>query len=273
MRARFSLAFDREAYALAVEHVWCAAWAALGNDPATTVDDTAEVLRIITPQSTDLLLNAILRFRQPRPVTAADVERVIAPFRVAGRPWQWWLRLGAEPVGLRERMVELGMQCWGTPTGMTLPLRNWHAPNVSQSTYEVRPAVNSQEIASALDIICTVFGMTPEPMRQWGPDNPHFVAYLAWHDGVPVGALVQQISGGVVGIFHVATLPRLRRQGIAHALMCQVLRDAQSAGAHTAALTASPMAETLYHRLGFVSCCVFELWMPGPRLLSALRAI
>lgn len=272
MRARFSQAFDREDNARAVEQVWCAAWAALGFDPATHVDDTAEILRIVTPESADLLLNAILRFRQARPVTAADVERAIAPFRAAGRPWQWWLRLGAEPLGLRDRMVELGMQCWGTPTGMTLPLRDWQPPAVPQSV-QVRPVTSTSDIASALGIICEVFGMTPEPMRQWGPDNPNFGAYLAWRAGEPVGALVCQISTGVAGIFHVATLPSVRRQGVAQALVTRALVNARAAGAHTAALTSSHMAEALYRRLGFVSCCVFELWMPGPRLLTALHVV
>ncbi|HKD74393.1 MAG TPA: hypothetical protein VKB76_02815, partial [Ktedonobacterales bacterium] len=66
-----------------VEHAWCAAWGSLRYDPATHVDDTPEFLRVVTPGSGEMLLNAVLRFRQERPVERDDIERIIAPYRAA----------------------------------------------------------------------------------------------------------------------------------------------------------------------------------------------
>jgi hypothetical protein len=94
---------ERATLADAVERAWCAAWGALGRDGASQVDDTPQFLRILTPGSSDLLLNAVLRFQQDRPVQRADVEVVLAPFRAAQRPLQWWLRTDAAPLGYAAR--------------------------------------------------------------------------------------------------------------------------------------------------------------------------
>jgi len=260
---------ERDQMADAVEQAWCHAWGALGFDGATLVDDTPHCLRVLTPGTSDLLMNAVLRFRQTAPVQLADLEAVIAPFRAARRPMQWWVRTGAEPADLRTQLDALGMCPWGNPVGMALPLAGWQ-PQPLPPDVAVWPVATPEDGATALHIICQVFGMAPTPMRRWCVANPNFTAYLATVGGVPAGALVRQIRDGVAGFFHVATLPHLRRRGVAAALMAQALCHAQMQGAHVAALTASPMAEALYQRLGFIPCCTFDLWMPSASLMANL---
>jgi ribosomal protein S18 acetylase RimI-like enzyme len=110
-------------------------------------------------------------------------------------------------------------------------------------------------------------------MRRWCAASLHNVTYLATIGTTPVGALVRLIHEDVAGFFHVSTLPRFRRRGVAWALMCHALRAAQAEGVAFAALTAAPMAVTLYQRLGFVTCCTFDQWMPGPELLQAICGV
>ncbi len=271
MRLTSPTAHERATLAAAVEHAWCSAWGALGIDDTTQVDDTPGFLRVLTPGSSDLLLNAVLRFRQAQPVQRADLEAVIAPYRAARRPLQWWLCVGAEPTGLREQLYALGMRTWGQPPGLALPLGGWQMPPLPAQV-QVRAATTSVDALTALALILAVFRLPEAPMRRWCIANPAFVAYLATIDGVPVGALVRQITGGVAGFFHVATAPNARRCGVATTLMAQALRDAQAQGATVAALTSSPMAEGIYQRLGFIPCCTFDLWMPGSALLLDLTS-
>ncbi len=256
----------------AVERAWCAAWGSLGYDGVTQVDDLSQMLRVVTPTSPDLLLNAILRYRQRDAVTRADVEAALAVHRAACRPPQWWLRLGSEPAGLRDRLYEVGMRVWGTPTGMALPLAGATFSADVGGDLALGRARRSAEAEAALRIIAEVFDLDGPPMRRWCVGNPRFMTYLALARGTPAAALVMQITDGIAGFFQVATVPRFRRRGIAHALMRHALCDAQSLGASTAALTASPMAEGLYRQLGFSACCTFEQWMPGPGLMSAFAA-
>jgi ribosomal protein S18 acetylase RimI-like enzyme len=261
-------AHERAALADAVEWAWCSAWGALGLDGATQVDDTPHFLRVLTPGSPDLLLNAVLRFRHERPVQRADLEAVIAPYRVARRPLQWWVRVGAEPAGLREQLFALGMRTWDQPPGLALPLAGWQPP--AAHSVQARASATPSEALAAFAVICAVFRLNSAPMRRWCLDNPAFTPYLATLDGAPVGALVRQIHAGVAGFFHVATMPNARRRGVATALMVQAMRDAQAQGATIAALTSSPQAEDIYRRLGFIPCCTFDLWMPGSTLLLDL---
>jgi hypothetical protein len=99
--------------ARAVEDNWCAAWASLGRVAdalPTAVDDTDAYLRVCTPGAPDMLLNAVLRYAGTTPVRPPDLERVIAPYRRAHLPFQWWLTVGEEPRGLREQLHHLQMQ-------------------------------------------------------------------------------------------------------------------------------------------------------------------
>ncbi len=259
----------REQLGGAVEHAWCAAWASLAHYSTTRVEDTPDLVRVLTLDSKELLLNAVVRYRQRGAVTTADVERVIAPFRALATPMQWWVRLGADPPGLRQRLREIGMQAWNEIPGMALSLDGWRLPSPPSRALAVRPVASERDAALALGIICDVYGADPAPMRRWCGENPRFTLYLAAIDGQPVGALASQVTRGIAGVFHVATAPRWRRQGAAWALMARALADARDAGAEIAALTATPEAESLYRRLGFVNTCAFEFWMPGLRYVGA----
>ncbi len=260
---------ERDAMAQVVEDAWCAAWASLRHAPGTVVNDTPAFLRVITPASTDMLMNAVLRFRTLTPVTRDEIAWTIAPYHAARRPMQWWLRLGAGPPGLREILFDVGMQPWGTPLCMALPMAAWR-PEALPVAVQARSVTTQAEAEAALQVICAVFGLTSEPMRHWCIENPEMQPFLALVRGRPAGALVMQCRKGVAGFFHVATLPEFRRHGVASALMQCALASARAQGMDQAALTASPMAETLYHHLGFQPCGRIETWMPAPRLMRDL---
>jgi GNAT superfamily N-acetyltransferase len=259
-----------------VEDAWCAAWASLGAVPArprTLVSDTPGMLRVITPGAPETLLNIILRYHAANPVTRADVERAIAPFRAERLPFQWWLALGDEPEGLRDQLRRLGMQTWGGAAAMTLDLAGWEPP---PTLPPVAPSVTLQRVATArdeqeaLDIICEVFFVAPAPMARWTIENPAFEVYLARLNGEGMSALALLRHAGVAGIYNVATLPEARRRGLAGALLVYALEAARKAGCEIAALTATVEARRLYESLGFSACGVLEQWAPGRELTLAL---
>jgi len=270
MRAVTLSQTQRDAFAPAVEHAWCAAWGSLRYDTAIHVDDTAQHLRICTPRANDLLLNAVLRYRAPHPVTRRDIDAVIAPYRAAHIPFQWWVRLGSEPLGLRNELAALGMQAWSTFPGMVLPLNEWQPTVTISQDIVVRPVTTVEEMTIARNLICQVFSIQPEPMRHWCGNNPAFTVYLATIGNAAVGAMTSQVDAGVAGFFHVATAQRWRNLGVAYAMMTEGLVHTRAQGAQIAALTASPMAESLYHDLGFQDVCSYEFWMPSTRYMESL---
>ncbi len=67
-------------------------------------------------------------------------------------------------------------------------------------------------------------------------------------------------SGSPAGVFGVVTTPEGRGQGLAGLLTVTALRAARDDGATLATLQSTPMARTLYRRLGFRDVADFEVW-------------
>lgn len=264
-------------HARAVEENWRQAWMTLGDvqaQPPTRVDDMPDFARVYTPGAPEMLLNIVLGYASQRPVEQDDVERVIAPFRAARLPFQWWLTLGQEPVGLRERLRGLGMQSFGGATAMTLALDDAWSPQYPP----VAPATRLSRLSSAherdeaLEVVCDVFYVPQSPMARWTSDNPAFELYGAERQGRLVAALATLRVGHVVGVYHVATAVHARRRGLAGNLLILALREARASGRTLATLTATPEARHLYEQLGFKTCGTIEQWVPGPELGFALSS-
>ena len=260
----------------AVEDGWAAAWASLGAVPATPpalVDDTAACLRVCTPGMPEMLLNIVMRYAAagPAPVSAADVERVIAPYRQHRLPFQWWLTLGAEPAGLRERLRALGLRSWGGATSMTLALDGWRPRYPSPAAgAQLCLAATERDGEDGVSVICDVFFLPREATTRWTTANPAFRTYLARLNGRPVAAMNTMWHDGAVLLFNVATLPAARRRGIAGNLAILALAEARDAGCALATLTATPEARRLYEELGFRACATMEQWVPGHDLMTDL---
>jgi len=259
-----------------VEDAWCAAWTSLGAvpvSPRTQVDASPSFLRIYTPGLPESLLNIVLRYHGPTPVTADEIEGIIAPYRRHRLPFQWWINAADQLPGLRDCLRALGMQTWGGAAAMTLELSGWHAPARAVPT-EVRlaRATTPRDGRDALGVICDVFYVPAGPMARWTILNPAFQLYLARLGGDAVSALAVQRTGDVLGIYHVATRPSARRHGIAGSLLALALGEARDGGCRLAALTATPEAHRLYEWLGFRACGAIEQWAPGRALSHALHA-
>jgi predicted GNAT family acetyltransferase len=261
--------------ARAVEQAWSTAWislSAVNKEPRSVADDTPEYVRVYTPGVREMLLNIVLRCSSASPVTMADMERIVAPYRYYRLPFQWWLTLGAEPEGLRGCLRRMGMQTWGGATSMTLPLLGWtpkYTP-IEGDRFVLRPSRTGEDSSAALQIICSVFFVPSEPMARWTTANPATHLYVAYMDGKPAAAMATLRHEGTVGVYHVATLPFARRRGLAGNLLILALRDAMQAGCTLATLTATPEARHLYEQLGFSACGFLEQWVPGPELTRSL---
>ena len=74
-------------------------------------------------------------------------------------------------------------------------------------------------------------------------------------DDAPVSSAMLFAGAGVAGLYGVATLATHRNRGSATALVQATMKEARAAGFRTCILHASPMAVSLYRRLGFVEYC------------------
>lgn len=256
--------------ASAVEDNWCDAWLSLGRlrvVPETHAEACPQYVRVWTPGAPEMLLNIVMRFRSASEVHVADIEQAIEPFRANNLPFQWWLTPGTDPPGLRSSLRAIGMQTWGGSAAMTLNLTSWQAtPPPLVPNAALRAVRSVEDGAQALDVICTVFSVPAGPMARWTIQNPAFTLYIGTLGDHVAAALATLRQGKTIGFYHVATMPRARRRGLAGNLMALALRDAQSAGCTLATLTATPEARHLYELLGFRTCGSIEQWVPGSAL-------
>jgi len=84
--------------------------------------------------------------------------------------------------------------------------------------------------------------------------------YLGRLGSQPVATSLLYLGGGVAGIYNVATLPGVRRQGIGRALTVAPLLEASAWGYRIGTLQSTPMGLNLYRRLGFREYCTFHAY-------------
>lgn len=85
--------------------------------------------------------------------------------------------------------------------------------------------------------------------------------WIARVGNVPVSKVGLHVdTDGIAGIYGVVTTEHGRGRGLASMLTLTALHEARSAGAHVAVLHSTPMARSLYARLGFRDVAVFEAW-------------
>jgi GNAT superfamily N-acetyltransferase len=107
------------------------------------------------------------------------------------------------------------------------------------------------------------YGFTPVTTQGWrtmlemnGFDpQGELRLYNAYLNGEAVAAAALFFSGGVAGIYNVATLPQARGQGLGANLMLRLIQDAKSAGYHISTLQSSKMGFSVYRRLGYEQIC------------------
>lgn len=66
--------------------------------------------------------------------------------------------------------------------------------------------------------------------------------------------------GGVAGIYGVATTESGRHRGLARLLCSTALDAARTAGVERTVLHSTPMARSLFQRMGYEDVATFEVW-------------
>jgi GNAT superfamily N-acetyltransferase len=82
--------------------------------------------------------------------------------------------------------------------------------------------------------------------------------WVAFADGQPVGTSVAYLSDGIVGVYLVAVLPRMRRQGVGEALTWRATLTDPTA---PSTLQASALGQPLYERMGYVTALDCATWI------------
>jgi ribosomal protein S18 acetylase RimI-like enzyme len=149
-------------------------------------------------------------------------------------------QLERPPAGVEIREVRDELD----PTGMLeLAAWRWHVPP------EVMPRLRG--VARALEL-----GNPGAAVRCW----------IARRDGVPVAKAFLNLAAGAAGLYGVATKPEARGPGLARTLTLEALDAARQAGYQLGVLHSTPMARSLYEKIGFRTIEPFRVFAPPQTL-------
>ncbi len=91
----------------------------------------------------------------------------------------------------------------------------------------------------------------------------------AFADGELVGSLMLFLDGDAPGIYDVATIPRLRRSGVATALLLAIGQIARARGLRRVVLQNALNLERLYEKVGFRRVSFLDHWQYSSEALQS----
>lgn len=129
---------------------------------------------------------------------------------------------------------------------------------------EIRPVADAPTRSAFADIMSAAFEIPHSVStsvygleRAW---NSSFRGFIGYTSGKPVTTAAAVITGDVVGLYSVATLPQYRRLGFAEAIMRHVVQEAyRTAGVTRTVLQATSSGYALYEKMGYRTVTAFQV--------------
>ena len=238
------------------------AWIRLAHGLGAVIHEEPEVLWFLSRLPFHLA-NGIVRAQFPE----RAVEERLKQFTAYDVPIAWLVSPSTQPASLGTCLERHGWMRQDAP-GMALDLQSLDEPLSYPSQLTIAHVSDEEQLNIWLRVM-TAGSEIPEDglnllldvvAKRGMPDDPTIHYYLGMLNGRPVATSLLYLGGGVAGIYNVATLPEVRRQGIGGALTVAPLLHARTLGYRIGVLQASPMGLNLYRRLGFREYCTFHAY-------------
>jgi len=164
---------------------------------------------------------------------------------------------------VREAAERAGFRRVESRPGMALLIEELQRQPIPPGV-EIRRVDDAKVLGAVAEADAAAFGSDPSVVRSFIPDavleDPSQRVYVAMADGEVVGAGESGIADGVLGVFGIATLPSVRRRGVATALTSFLIED-RADEADLAVLQSSPLGFGVYAGLGFRPMSTWEVWV------------
>jgi GNAT superfamily N-acetyltransferase len=242
-------------------------WSNFGRGPGCTLHDEGDALWFETPIPS-IPYNTVLKFQVERDVdkridalVQGYAERNVAPL--------WIIHPSFIPTDLPERLQLRGYQEIEIAPCMGRSLDNLPEPPPLPEGVEIREVLEEIDLIELYGFAAWRWGV-PEEFRpqlramiekfKIGERGSNTRGWFAWKDGAPISKINLYNGSGSAGIYGVATKPEARGLGIASILMNVAMQAARDTGQDLCVLDASPLAEKLYRRLGFIKVAPLRLF-------------
>lgn len=175
-----------------------------------------------------------------------------------------WLVHPTTPSEVRDSLAVNGWVCAETVPGMIHTLDELAPVSELPSEIDVVEA-GVGDGAAWLDLVSTRYGLQENDSPYLREVFDRFIGtgvrvWIASYEGVPVSKLGIHMGDDVAGVYGVATTERGRGKGLASLLTNIALHATADAGFEASVLHSTPMAHSMYERLGYRNVATFEVW-------------
>jgi ribosomal protein S18 acetylase RimI-like enzyme len=244
----------------------------VGALPRAEVHDSSEILWSLT----DLplyLFNSVLRARLAPENVDAEIEAAIARCQSRKVPIWWWTGPSTRPADLGVLLERHGFAFDSEAPGMAADISQLNENQHLPSDVRIVQAVTEADLAAWNHARTVGYGSSALSESAWrdlclivgfGEGRP-LRCFTAFRNDEPEAAAMPFLAAGVAGVYNVATVPEVRRQGFGGAVTLAALRQARLEGYCASILLASEEGESIYRRLGFHEYCKIGeyTWTPN----------
>lgn len=259
--------FPKNIVLRALEHNLWDLWSWFGRGPDCSLHDEGDALWFETPIPT-LPYNMILRF-----AVTSDIDRridsIVEHYHRRRVAFLWVIHPSSTPSDLGDRLRKRGLEEVEVCSGMAANLADLpELPRVPKG-FEIRELDNETAANHLVDFAAWRWHVPEEAkshlsvyihVLRIGKPSPILRCWMAWWGELPVSKVALHCDAEAAGIYAVATRPQARGQGLAGALTIEALKAARQSGYQLAVLHSTPMAESLYTKLGFSYVAPFRLF-------------
>ena len=215
--------------------------------------------------------NAALQAR-PIDADARELSRLIdvsaEHFAARSLRWTYWLCQDFLPQPLRREASRVfkrhGLRHLTEAPGM-------YSDRLKPATrdlpaLDVRPVADEATRGAFAEVMSTAFDIPHSiSLSVYGAERAWrgtFQGYIGYSNGRPVTTAAAVITGDVIGLYSVATLPQHRRLGFAEAIMRHVIQQAQQTrGISRTVLQATSSGFSLYEGMGYRTVTSFHVFI------------
>jgi GNAT superfamily N-acetyltransferase len=253
------------------ENLW-SLWSGFGRGDGCTLHDEPDATWFDTPIPT-LPYNGVIRFSAE--VNAARrIDEIFKHYRRRNVPFFWIVHPTATP-GLAEQLHERGFEEVEACPGMTRELSGLPPLQELPAGVTLSEVGSEAGTSGLLELVgwrwavpAEALPRLPEVTRAFAvgaPGSP-VRSWLAIRDGKPVAKILLNLADGVAGVYGVVTRPEARGMGLARTLTLHAFAAAQQEGYKLGVLHSTPMARTMYEKIGFRAHAPFRIFAPPSAL-------
>jgi len=259
--------FTKEQALLALEHNLWSMWSHFGRGPGCHLYEADGAMWFDTPIPT-VPYHALMRFTGTDDIDRR-IDRIVAHFNRQNVPFMWVIH-PTSPPEMEDRLKARGLQEAEVVPGMVIHLSQLPEPDPPPDGFEIREIITSDDVKQVLEFITWRWNVPTDVKEHLQAVTQPFKvghagsktrAWAAFKDGAIVSKVTTHYGdAGDVGLYGVATRQEFRGLGLARTLILEALKTIYEDNYQIGLLHSSPMAESLYQKIGFKTVATFFVY-------------